>query len=504
MRISETRIVLQIDPRVAFLQLQAADEVHAGGVAALLTILPAQSLAVFKEATPEDAAKIVLSAPARALEEAFGTKVSSVQQASLVGLAGTGDTDQSWVSKNLVVVVIASVAVAMPLIVLLVFATIRRQRKKDAEQERFIAVLKGTIGKAAATPRKAWKDFQDFVTTPRAYKRGPPSPDVAGYHAAPTPHGGFGVFGSSSVPAETPHGGFGVFSSGALPRRHSDNDIPSKGHRISVTAEGDEEDYDSNESDESDENPEVFTKGKRVWHPARGFGRIIMFNQDDPRAKPYYIEFDTGEVHCYSKESAGKLRSEVSVVNGLVDGAKVRHSTHGEGMIVTVDEFDTRGKPVMVRFDNGEEHHYSMASAAKLEILTRSSMDPSRPKTPKTPKSGPATPKSGGPQTPRGEIASRAQAFQGAPPSTPKAGEVPRTPKAGEAPRTPRHWSLSPHATPVTPRGASANSGTPSPLAESGTRSPLPQTPRSGSAAGSPEATHDDDGSLTQPLLHGK
>jgi hypothetical protein len=519
MKISDARVVLQLDPRVAFLQLQAATAVHASGVVALLTILPAQHLLAFKEATPAAAASIILNAPAGALQQALGTEVSSVQQASLVGLAGVDDTGKSWLTKNLLYVIIPSVAIGIPFIVLIVFITVRRQRKLDAEQQRVIQSLKSAISKAAATPRQAWKDFSDGFLTPRftsSYKRGPPSPEGV---AAPTPHGGFGVFGSSDVPAATPHGGFGVFSSdAALPelgplgfrrRHHSENIMPTAGHRISVTVEGDEDEYNSNSEDEEDEPfvPEVFHKGQRVWHPARGFGKVIIVNRDDPRDKPYYIEFDSGEVHCYSSESASKLRSEASVLLGLVEGAKVLHDTRGEGTIVKVDEFDKRGKPVVVRFQGGDEHHYSLESAAKLQVVTEKPKTPrsgrTTPRGARTPRSSGAetprsrTPRSSGAETPRSSALTPPEtprAFTRSltgmserAPRTPKAGEAPSTPRAGEAPRTPKAWSLS------TPRSDKPHS-------------PCPQTPRSvpASSPDSPKAAlHKDDGTLTQPLLHG-
>ena len=54
----------------------------------------------------------------------------------------------------------------------------------------------------------------------------------------------------------------------------------------------------------------------------------------------------------------------------LEKGTKVRHATRGPGEVVALDWNEKRGKPVFVQFENGEVHHYSMESAAKLEIAS--------------------------------------------------------------------------------------------------------------------------------------
>jgi hypothetical protein len=161
---------------------------------------------------------------------------------------------------------------------------------------------------------------------------------------------------------------------------------------------------------------------------------------------------------------------------------------------VKVDEFDKRGKPVVVRFQGGDEHHYSLESAAKLQVVTEK---PKTPRSGRTTPRGARTPRSSGAETPRSSALTPPEtprAFTRSltgmserAPRTPRAGEAPRTPRAGEAPRTPKAWSLS------TPRSDKPHS-------------PCPQTPRSvpASSPDSPKAAlHKDDGTLTQPLLHG-
>lgn len=101
--------------------------------------------------------------------------------------------------------------------------------------------------------------------------------------------------------------------------------------------------------------------GMRVMHEQRGSGKCIEINLAEPRGKPYYIEFDNGEVHHYSQDSVMKLRV-------LGKGAKVWHPMHGAGTLVEVNPADVRRRPYHVLFENGERHTYSSESAMKLQI----------------------------------------------------------------------------------------------------------------------------------------
>ena len=57
--------------------------------------------------------------------------------------------------------------------------------------------------------------------------------------------------------------------------------------------------------------------------------------------------------------------------SSLVVGTRVRHEQHGNGHVVELDASDGRGKPIHVQFDNGEYHCYSAESAAaKLHVET--------------------------------------------------------------------------------------------------------------------------------------
>jgi hypothetical protein len=53
----------------------------------------------------------------------------------------------------------------------------------------------------------------------------------------------------------------------------------------------------------------------------------------------------------------------------LAEGAKVVHGSRGQGVVVTIDVAEKRGKPVIVQFESGEVHHYSLQSAAKLKVV---------------------------------------------------------------------------------------------------------------------------------------
>jgi len=47
---------------------------------------------------------------------------------------------------------------------------------------------------------------------------------------------------------------------------------------------------------------EVF-EGTRVFHASRAYGTVVQIDMDDQRHKPYHIRFDNGEEHHYSESS---------------------------------------------------------------------------------------------------------------------------------------------------------------------------------------------------------
>ena len=56
--------------------------------------------------------------------------------------------------------------------------------------------------------------------------------------------------------------------------------------------------------------------GTRVHHWHRGLGTVVEIMPDDPRNKPFMVQFDNGEIHMYSKESKAKLDSGAEECEG--------------------------------------------------------------------------------------------------------------------------------------------------------------------------------------------
>jgi hypothetical protein len=85
------------------------------------------------------------------------------------------------------------------------------------------------------------------------------------------------------------------------------------------------------------------------------------------------VRFDDGEVHHYTVESAAAKLTQVeqsSPTANLVVFTQVVHPIRGRGRVFKVDSKDPRGRPIHVRFDDGEVHHYTVESAAaKLDLL---------------------------------------------------------------------------------------------------------------------------------------
>ena len=46
----------------------------------------------------------------------------------------------------------------------------------------------------------------------------------------------------------------------------------------------------------------------RIIHPVRGFGVLISIDRQDVRDKAYTVQFDDGQIHHYSQSSAAKLK----------------------------------------------------------------------------------------------------------------------------------------------------------------------------------------------------
>ena len=73
----------------------------------------------------------------------------------------------------------------------------------------------------------------------------------------------------------------------------------------------------------------------------------------------------------YSRRRASVVERRASQCDlRLVEGAKVRHATHGLGEVVALHWTDKRGNPVYVRFENGDVHHFWLESAMKLQVTS--------------------------------------------------------------------------------------------------------------------------------------
>ena len=77
-------------------------------------------------------------------------------------------------------------------------------------------------------------------------------------------------------------------------------------------------------------------------------------------------------VHQVLIQSGVKL----SVLHSLLPGTLVDHPAHGPGIVVGVIAEDKRNRPYLVRFSNGETHCYSLESAAKLRVDVEESPEP--------------------------------------------------------------------------------------------------------------------------------
>lgn len=80
--------------------------------------------------------------------------------------------------------------------------------------------------------------------------------------------------------------------------------------------------------------------------------------------------------------SLARNQSRMTASKGLLRvGEAVLHAHRGKGKVIGVDNNDERGKPYIISFENGEVHHYSQASALKLQKLAPEPSPRTRAKT---------------------------------------------------------------------------------------------------------------------------
>jgi hypothetical protein len=74
------------------------------------------------------------------------------------------------------------------------------------------------------------------------------------------------------------------------------------------------------------------------------------------------------EMRSKSQSLLDALEEIKKSVPALVEGCRVSHPVRGGGVLTAVVPDDARGKLYHVDFDNGEIHHYSAESATKLHV----------------------------------------------------------------------------------------------------------------------------------------
>jgi hypothetical protein len=74
------------------------------------------------------------------------------------------------------------------------------------------------------------------------------------------------------------------------------------------------------------------------------------------------------EMRSKSQSLLDALEEIKKAVPALVEGCRVSHPVRGGGVLTAVVPDDARGKLYHVDFDNGEIHHYSAESATKLHV----------------------------------------------------------------------------------------------------------------------------------------
>ena len=80
--------------------------------------------------------------------------------------------------------------------------------------------------------------------------------------------------------------------------------------------------------------------------------------------------------------SLARNQSRMTASKGLLRvGEAVLHAHRGKGKVIGVDNNDERGKPYIISFESGEVHHYSQASALKLQKLAPEPSPRTRAKT---------------------------------------------------------------------------------------------------------------------------
>ena len=128
----------------------------------------------------------------------------------------------------------------------------------------------------------------------------------------------------------------------------------------------------------------ITARPTKVSEAAELTGQVLDNNNGRPEAAESASKAVTGEglgqEQSYKVASEGlgpeqkqekqePWRTVLDPYDDLHIGTEVRHGQRGHGLIIAFDPSNERGKPYEVKFDAGDSHQYSSASAMKLQVL---------------------------------------------------------------------------------------------------------------------------------------
>jgi hypothetical protein len=73
--------------------------------------------------------------------------------------------------------------------------------------------------------------------------------------------------------------------------------------------------------------------------------------------------------HPKTLDASSRSASSLTALQRFSPGSAVFHPERGEGIVISIDYDERRGKPLLIRFEDGEMHHYNAKSANKLKVI---------------------------------------------------------------------------------------------------------------------------------------
>merc|ERR1712232_938405 len=111
-----------------------------------------------------------------------------------------------------------------------------------------------------------------------------------------------------------------------------------------------------------------FALGETVIDPKRGEGVVHEINAlDNGNGMVATVKFANGETHRYKPKAQEKLQ-RVDPPPSFAVGDRVSHLQHGEGIIHEIVNIED-GSTILVKFDNGDHHHFKPRAWHKLKKL---------------------------------------------------------------------------------------------------------------------------------------